>query len=321
VSKKTSFVLGDQGPSGYFRIALPCAALSEAGVDAGFAFSRQDFAAADTLVFQRQHKPGAVEEIFKWQSRGKKIVVDFDDNFLQLDPTNKARLVYTPEVVADLLRLIRAADAVTVATKPLAELYGEYAKKVYHIPNALPPRAFAKIRRPSDKVIIGWHGSDSHFSDLKLVKSALAQIQRRHDIDLVLAGYAPPGFFKGAVFRPWVKFSPDLDYFDSFADFTIGICPLSKSPFNDCKSDLKWLEYSSLGIPVVASAAPPYDSIEPGVTGLLARNLSDWEGHLSRLLGDDDLRLRMGRAAHDEVRAHRGIEGNIPLWQEVLAGL
>ena len=321
MSRRTSFVLGDQGPSGYFRIALPCAALNEAGVNAGFAFSYEDFAAADVLVFQRQHQAGAVDEILKWQRLGKKIVVDFDDNFLKLDPTNKARSVYTPEVTADLLRLIRAADAVTVATKPLAEVYGENAKQVYLIPNALPPLAFAKTRRPSDKVIIGWHGSDSHFGDLKLVKNALAQVQRRNDIELVLAGYEPPGFFKGAVFRPWIKFSPDLAYFDSFADFTIGICPLAKSPFNDCKSDLKWLEYSSLGIPVVASAAPPYDSIEPGVTGLLARNLSDWEAHLSSLLGDEDLRLRLGRAAQDEVRAHRGIERNIPLWLEVLDNL
>jgi len=321
VSKKTAFVLGDQGPSGYFRIALPCAALNEVGVDVGFAFSYEDFAGADILVFQRQHRSAAVEEIFKWQSRGKKIVVDFDDNFLQLDPTNKARLVYTAPVAADLKRLIGAADVVTVATKPLADLYGEYAKKVYLIPNALPPRAFAKIKQPSDKIIIGWHGSDSHFSDLKLVKNALAQIQRRHNVDLVLAGYEPPGLFKRATFRPWVKFSPDLAYFDSFADFTIGICPLSKSPFNDCKSDLKWLEYSSLGIPVVASAAPPYDSIESGVTGLLARNLSDWETHLTRLLGDEDLCRRLGRAAQAEVRAHRRIEATIPLWQEMLDGL
>lgn len=206
----------------------------------------------------------------------------------------------------------------TVATPPLARLYGEYARKVYLIPNALPPAAFAKERRRADKIIVGWHGSDSHFSDLKLVRSALAQVQREHRFELVLAGYQPPGLFKRATFRPWVKFSPDLAYYDAFADFAIGICPLSKSPFNDCKSDLKWLEYSSLGIPVIASASPAYDAIEPGVTGLLARNLSDWEAHLSRLLDDEDLRARLGRAAREEVQAHRRIEGNIPLWQEVI---
>jgi len=139
---KIAFVLGDQGPSGYYRIILPSQTLKEEGLTADLAFSYDDFAAADILVFQRQHRPGAVDEILRWQELGKKIVVDFDDNFLQLDPGNKANLVYTDEVAADLKRLVSGADAVTTATKPLAALYGEYNKDVRVIPNALPAHAF-----------------------------------------------------------------------------------------------------------------------------------------------------------------------------------
>lgn len=314
---KIAFVLGDQGPSGYYRIILPCQTLKDEGLIADLAFAYDDFAAADILVFQRQHRPGAVDEVMRWQGLGKKIVVDFDDDYLQLDSGNKANLVYTEEVTADLKRLVSAADAITTATKPLAALYGEYNKNVHVIPNALPARAFKLSPRPSKRLIVGWQGSDSHHEDLRLIAGAVGSLQKRFDFKLVLAGYNPLDLFKGATFRTWTPFSPELDYFQAFADFGVGLCPLAKTPFNEGKSDLKWLEYSALAIPAVASAVSAYEELEDGATGLLADSADEWEEQIARLLLDKVLRRKLGEAAREHVLAKRTILGSLTLWRDL----
>lgn len=315
------FVRGDRGPSGYFRIDLPCETMKAAGDDVFFALDIEDFEKAEVLVFQRQHDPRAIVEILRWKVRGKKIVVDFDDDFFNLDPHNTAVKVYGADVVQDLRRLISEADAVTVTTNALADVYGPHNDNIFVLPNSLPESAFASRNTAGDRTIIGWQGSASHHEDLKLLRSPLSTLARKHEFMTVLSGYNPPGLIKNAHMRPWVKFSPDLRYFDSFSDFTIGVCPLSKTRFNVAKSDLKWLEYSALAIPTVASASSPYERIRQGITGLLARNASDWEKHLAALLDDPDMRRSIGREAREYVRENRTIEKNVGLWREALEGL
>ena len=46
-------------------------------------------------------------------------------------------------------------------------------------------------------------------------------------------------------------------------------------------------------------------SVRDGETGLIARTLDDWAPALIRLLGDAALRLRLARAAWEDIRTHR----------------
>jgi hypothetical protein len=41
----------------------------------------------------------------------------------------------------------------------------------------------------------------------------------------------------------------------------IGIAPIADNTFNDSKSELKWLEYTALGVPTVASDVGPYKRV------------------------------------------------------------
>ncbi len=321
MSPKIRFVVGDSGPSGYFRLVLPCETLKAGGDDAAFAFHYEDFEGADVLVFQRQYRPEAMSEMLRWKERGKKIVIDFDDNFFQLDPHNISNQLYTPQIAEKLKELVGAVDAVTTATGPLAKVYGAYAKTTVVLPNSLPKRVFDFERRVADHIIVGWHGSDSHQEDVKLLRGPLNSLARHHDFELVVAGYNPRGLFKQVTERPWIRFNPDLTYFEQFADFSIGLCPLAKTPFNEGKSDLKWLENSSLGIPTIASSLHPYREIEHEKTGLLARNAADWEKSIARLLEDESLRTDLGAAAREHVREERTIESNIEGWRSLYSSL
>ncbi len=75
--------------------------------------------------------------------------------------------------------------------------------------------------------------------------------------------------------------------------FDIAIAPSSESNLFKGKSDLRWLEASALGIPLVAHP-DVYPEIEDGVTGVHARTTAEVEAALLRLIDDAELRERVG---------------------------
>jgi glycosyltransferase involved in cell wall biosynthesis len=99
--------------------------------------------------------------------------------------------------------------------------------------------------------------------------------------------------------------------------FDVAFAPSAENNQFRGKSDLRWLEASALGIPLVAHPEV-YPEIEDGVTGLHARGLDEVEAALLRLVDDAALRERIGRQAHEDVAEHRRIEVAAQAWAAVL---
>jgi glycosyltransferase involved in cell wall biosynthesis len=87
----------------------------------------------------------------------------------------------------------------------------------------------------------------------------------------------------------------------AMANFDIALAPATNSAFFRGKSDLRWLEASALGIPVVADPVL-YPSIEHGVTGLHATSPAAAREAMLALVDDAALRARLGSAAREYVR-------------------
>jgi glycosyltransferase involved in cell wall biosynthesis len=80
----------------------------------------------------------------------------------------------------------------------------------------------------------------------------------------------------------------------------IGIAPLLDSNFNRAKSNLRWLEYSALGVPTVASKVRPFvESIGPG-EGYLCNSKQQWYDTLRVLVLDEKKRRKVGANARSE---------------------
>ncbi len=103
----------------------------------------------------------------------------------------------------------------------------------------------------------------------------------------------------------------------SMSLFDIAIAPSSESNLFKGKSDLRWLEASALGVPLVAHP-DVYPEIEDGVTGVHARTPAEVEAALLRLIDDAELRERIGASAHAYVGEHRSIEVAAERWRDVL---
>ena len=101
------------------------------------------------------------------------------------------------------------------------------------------------------------------------------------------------------------------------SNFDVALAPAARTSFFRAKSDLRWLEASALGIPVVADPGV-YPDIEHGVTGLHAATPSEAAEHLHALAGSRELRERIGAAAREHVTRARRIEVVAEEWRAVL---
>lgn len=275
---------------------------------------------------------------FSWlrtacDKHGTKLVMDIDDNFLEVDKKNPALKkqnkgkVSMQNKVAMLATILSFADAITVSTVPLKEKIYNHIKKVHGIeknifvvPNFNDINDWNYTPVPKKGLVIGYIGGLSHKEDLEIVIPAIKKILIKYkNVAFQMMGQMDIKEAK-SVFGSWnqslrnrlflmnaTKTQPEYPLYLSQQPWDIGIAPLIDSPFNECKSHIKWMEYSMYKIPVVASPVYPYKKDVLGIptitdieTGVFA-NDDEWFNKLSMLIEDEKLRLKLGESAYSFV--------------------
>lgn len=267
----------------------------------------------------------------QWQrSRGAKTVLDIDDWLFDIDRASPCyNFFMDPKNQSNLSVMMQTVSAITVSTDFLRNKCLPFNANVKVLPNSLNftvwDHWFTKRQPMRDgKIRLGWHGSATHFSDLMLVKDLLITLLRTYDnLVLVFVGFEfhiamkkdfEP-FWDRIEFRPFVR---QVEAFQqNILDFDIGIAPLVDNHFNKAKSNIKFLEYSAMGIPTVASNVEPYKIIEEGITGYLVSPkhiYSEFLKKLKLLIENPGVRERIGTNARDFVKKHFDIEKNVGMW-------
>lgn len=91
-------------------------------------------------------------------------------------------------------------------------------------------------------------------------------------------------------------------YLQLLANADISIAPLEDSIFNDCKSNIKFLEAAILGIPSVCSPAQAFSGIiQNGKNGFLSSKSEEWKTAFLSLAENADLRQKIGSQARTDV--------------------
>jgi glycosyltransferase involved in cell wall biosynthesis len=306
---------------GQYRIGLPMWGLEQAGHDArAFSVLEEDIPEdADVVIGQLLYDEGRNEA---WQSLSKRtgrrpvLIAEIDDDLWNIHKTNYDALsLSSPEMLGRLENNLRIADAVTVTTPHLAEVVSRFNPNVVVLPNMIDLNLIMHQRSKAERTTIGWAGGSSHLNDFEPMRGQLGQFLRRHpEVDLHLVGQDYRGLFKVPNTR-WTTWNMNLvDYLHTL-DFDIGIAPLAYNEFNKSKSDIKVLEYASLGIPVVASDFGPYaDNVVHGETGFLVKHSHEWSRYLRMLVEDHQLRETMSVNAKLWA-SERTIQGNVWRWE------
>jgi glycosyltransferase involved in cell wall biosynthesis len=262
----------------------------------------------------------------EFRKMGKRFVYELDDDFTSLHEDNivAQELLDHPEHVREHLKVVSACDAVTVSTKHLGQRVAPYNKNVHVLPNCIFPgdweKKYPRIHRG---LTVGWMGSPSHTSDLKLLVEPLRILAERHPkVKFVFGGFCLPEIREMLGDRMIeMERVPIEDYAGMVQQIDIGLAPLVDSTFNRSKSNIKFLEYAMGGAAVVASPVEPYQCINHTVTGFWARTTEDWVRHVGQLIRNQELRSQVARQARQWVLTNHNILNEAWRWGKVYEGI
>lgn len=303
---------------GYYRVRLPFEEMRKHGHEMVHARTAYEFDESwPILVAQRFGYPGFELEWLKL-FRKHTMVWETDDDLWSVDPVNKrAAKLFTPEFLKGLEFCVRSSRMVTVTNDHLAERMSRFNPNVVVVPNMIDD-ALPKMQRVRREIpTIGWAGGDSHRRDLARIAGPLHRIVRTTDAVVHTIGQdftdtlrLPEGRHRHTGWEAKL-----IKYYAAL-DFDIGLAPIEDTEFTRSKSYIKALEYGALGIPVIASDVGPYrEYVEDGVTGFLVRKESEWIDRMQLLIGDPELRERMGAAGREKATRHT-IAAGWPMWEQ-----
>lgn len=151
---------------------------------------------------------------------------------------------------------------------------------------------------------LGWVGLPVNFGSLEAISPVVDNLPGANAKLSVVSGRCP-NFLNPEAFTPWSEATEA----ECIGQFDVGLMPLPATPFAEGKCGLKILQYMAAGIPVVASAIGVNRTIiEHGVNGLLIERNEDWGPTLSRVINDESLRAKLGRAGRKTVEAKYSTE-------------
>ncbi len=294
---------------------------------------RLERAEADSFVVIQRDFPvhfSAYQRLMEYTKRKfVPVVLDLDDYLLNMpeDHPNRVTNDYSAALLP-LLLAIKEVDFVTVSTEPLKQLVLPYNPNVKVLPNYLDGELWS-FKDPSaaplqenGPIVLLFMGTPSHTPDLEMISPVIGKLLSKYEgrLKFLCYGPLPPGSLQQ---HPFVEYRKGESY--NYAAFIkkfleiqadIALAPLRDNSFNRCKSNLKFLEYSAIGIPGVFSDLSPYlGTVTEGRNGFMANDLVDWEAKLENLIGDPTKRHSLAAAAQADVKQNWMLSNNADKWQ------
>lgn len=253
------------------------------------------------------------------KSRGRPTVFEINDNFYDVQPWSPVYNQWRdPQLIDQYLTTTRLADCLQVSSAGLKTIFsndiGE--DRIIVFPNHIDDSTLMDIQKKhyptssADKTIhLGWGGSLGHMADLALHAHHLSDFISSHtNVHLHIMGnnymkelfqLAPSQFS----FYPWGT----LDDYNRFLEkLHIGLIFNMNTPYNNCRSDVKFLEYAAKGLAVLAPPTEPYaDTILDDQTGLFFRSTEELLTRLERLISSPETIRLLGQNAHRYVKNER----------------
>ncbi|MEJ2793727.1 rhamnan synthesis F family protein [Iodobacter sp. LRB] len=312
----------DQTGCGQYRILQPFAAMLEAQKIAGAIafelFPAFELAklAPDVMVFQRQISAQQIDFLRLSKACSPSFKVYELDDYLPNIPIKSAHRAHMPkDVVKSLRKALTFVDRFTVSTDELANAYEGMHSVMHVVNNYLPVPIWGNLqseRNQGKKPRVGWAGGASHNGDLELIESVVKALA--HEVEWVFFGMCPDKL------RPFVhEFHAGVPiglYPAKLASLNLdlALAPLEQNIFNQCKSNLRLLEYGACGFPVICTDIAPYRGSLP-VTRVRNKH-KDWVDAIRDHLSDPDSRAESGRVLKEAVLKDWMLDGaNLDKWR------
>ena len=300
---------------------------------------KKDIDESDIVVFGRTNNL-FVSDAFDYAKKSGKVVgyevddLTFGENGVfnkTLKPGDKSLGEYIGEQ-------IKGADFVTVTTPYLkdeaAKLRGNH-DNIYIVKNRLDLSSLEnemdltkKVLNPNEKLRIGWAGGKYHIDKIIGLEDTFKKLNEKYKnkITFVFKGFDEKNmvsekekkdferlknFFKkekiDCEFHPYTKSGDWKQYYKDLKNLGIDLffAPLKNDPAHEAKSELKYLEASLIGAPIVVPAIGGHKyAVKNGKTGILIypenQNKGFYEG-ISHLIDNPAERERISQNARKDL--------------------
>lgn len=306
----------DRWGCGHYRVIQPFEALRQAaritGAVTDTALWPSELARLDpdVIVLQRQIGEQRLEAMrrIKAFSRAFK-VYELDDYLPNLPLKSAYRQGIPKDALKSLRRGLGYVDRFVVSTDALAEAFAGLHPDIRVIRNHLPTPWWSALqprRRRGKKPRVGWAGGAGHAGDLALIIDVVKALAS--EVEWVFFGMCPAEVV--ALVHEVHAGVPIEDYPSKLAslDLDLALAPLEINLFNECKSNLRLLEYGACGYPVVCTDIRCYREDGLPVTRVKNR-FKEWVDAIRMHIHDLDATARAGDALRAAVRERWMLEG------------
>ena len=278
----------------------------------------------DVIIFQRiQNMPALamINELRK-EFPKTKIVAEIDDSVGEVSPSSPHKWGQHHRWSAEHLHM---SDAVICSTQYLADSIGFIIgdKPVHVAPNCIN-KSMWKIKKCKDKhkhVRIGYVGGGAHDEDLLIAYRAMLPIlEKDNKVKFVIryGGFRP----KFLLEHPQIDFKSvawEMDQYPQELEnmkLDLALAPLRDSEFNRCKSNLKWVEWSILNVPLLASPVEPYIKTSGVIYITKDNTVQEWKSSLKEIIGELKINLRLNNEDHKGFPLKRQCINNQNMFKE-----
>jgi glycosyltransferase involved in cell wall biosynthesis len=277
----------------------------------------------DVVVVQQARGALWLKQIRELQDAGVTVLYEIDDYVQSARKIKSHEMSKTldAEFVRQMELSMHVADGIICSTDYLARRYRSHNERTWTCPNGIDLPRYAHPRIEREGVTIGWSGGVGHKASLERWSPALRSVLRsRPETKFMSAGhlaaleYIEEFGTERAIPVPPAKLEV---YPATLSLFDVAIAPSAENNLFKGKSDLRWLEASAAGVPLIADPEV-YPDIEDRVTGMHARTPAEAEAALLELIDDRELRERIGAQARAYVTEHRRAQVAAEAWRDVL---
>jgi glycosyltransferase involved in cell wall biosynthesis len=267
-------------------------------------------AEADVILIQRDAvRDVETAERILWacKRRGSRLIYEIDDDLFQIPTEHPEHAMYS-RITPAMTSIAAAADTVIASTEILRQKMLRFNANTVTLPNYLDDRLWklgsGDTQFDAGAVRVLYMGTMSHRDDLEFLGRAVRNMNPavRDSLSIDVIGVAceaeSSGWFHPIRVPDFIAASYPrfVEWIQSRNVWHWGVAPLLDTPFNRCKSSLKFLEYAALRLPSLCSDVQPYrEAVRHDETGLLVVNdVQEWTHALQTAAMDSQLwgRLR-----------------------------
>lgn len=268
---------------------------------------------SDNLIIERELFPYLPYSFEKWFLKGKKYILDYDDNVWEDYRGNKF-------LEGKYDHLVKNATGIIVGNDYLEHYVKKLNPNVIKIPTVINLERYqiSSSTKKFDRFSLVWIGSAITYRYIESFAPIFKELSKNLDFDLiVIASKALEAKALTGVSMRFYDWSSETEA-SLLKQSHVGIMPLSDDPFSQGKSGFKLIQYQAAGLPSVASPIGENRIIiQEGVNGFLPRTQAEWIEAITNLHNDHDMYKRYSKYSYGNAY-NFSIQKYFPIYKDFI---